>query len=148
MEIENRHLVNKCLLGHAQRRGRSDCRLCHMFPPSYLAHILCHYYLWWYFPSWNRSYIYIILGSCREGQRFFLSIVSLDCFQIEIIPMQKRHFWNCKFCSPTNEFIGYFYLLPIHIYINTHVIYFLYSLFYIGKLRKCWKNNASISTWE
>ena len=41
------------------------------------------------------------LGKKREGQRFFLSLLGLDCFQLEITQMPKEVFWGGKFYSRT-----------------------------------------------
>ena len=45
----------------------------------------------------------LLLHSFRqleEGHRFFLSLLGLDCFQLEIIHMPET-FWDVEFCSST-----------------------------------------------
>ena len=57
--------------------------------------------LWYQFLSWNKFFMYILLGRQGKGHRVFLSLLDLDYFQLKIIIMQRDTFWGGKFCSPT-----------------------------------------------
>lgn len=91
-------LLNKCLRGQAETMGHREefehTKFARLLLSMHLVHIIVingHAF------SWNRSSICILLGSLGQGQRFILSLLWLDCFQLKIIQIPRRYFGVVSF---------------------------------------------------